>query len=835
MRSLTVLCCACAGTLLLAWQSPLFPVLKSTVLAGPQREGFYLVPTQQLLKPWGEQVLIPGRPVDMAFDPAGRILAVLNMRSIVLLDSASGAKLSEIKTKSTSYAGIAFRPGTHELWASETSRTAGDLIIVDVSDTGQPGQVQHLNLIGHPVPTGIAFTNDGSRAFVALSRKNTLAVVDTQQKKVLQEIAVGVAPFGVVAAEKQGRVFVSNRGGRRTDGKEAAARSSGTLVATDPATGSSKTGTVSVIDLRTFEVREVSTGLAPSTIAKSSDGSLIAVANGHSDSVSLIDTVTLKVTNIGIPSWPEKTLGSQPIAVAFSPDGHRLYIACAGINAVAVIAGTAGRWSVKGAIPTAWFPSALAIDSAGALRILNIKGLGNTADRRGTFNSKQYEGSLLKVAAPSEAQLSAGLREVRAANEPQFDTAGGVSKLSALGIRHVVLIIKENRTYDQVFGDIGKGNSEPKLVMYGRDVTPNHHALAEQYVLLDNFYTGGAISFDGHHWLMQAFVSDYVERAFAASPRGYAWNMADALTVSPAGFFWQNAAKPLDIRIYGEFCLPARWDPATRSVVDMNEQQDLTWTQYWALYGSGQWASEVGCQAGVPALAALMSPRYPYSSMAITDQIRAGEFLRELGEREKSGSMPHISILTLNQDHTEGTRPGSPTPRAMVADNDLALGRIVEGLSKSRFWPNMLVLAVEDDAQDGVDHVDGRRTVALAVGPRIRRNAVDSNYYTHTDMIRTIQDIFEIPSRTRFLKSARAMTSVFQTTASSTVYRALTPKVPLAQMNPGLSGLSGRRLWAARQSLAMNFKNIDDAPKDVLNRVLWWDARGYDQPFPARR
>jgi YVTN family beta-propeller protein len=570
-------------------------------------------------------------------------------------------------------------------------------------------------------------------------------------------------------------------------------------------------------------------------VALSPDGKTLAVANGHSDSVSLIDTASLARRDVKIPSYPESLVGSQPVGVAFTPDGKMLYAACAGNNAVAVLELQGGAWKVTGALPTAWFPSAVAVDGDGALRVVNIKGLGDTANDRGTFNSREYKGSFLRIPRPSAVQLNSGMREVQAANSPRFEAAGGVGNPASLGIRHVFLIVKENRTYDQVFGDIGKGNSDPKLVMYGRDVTPNHHALAEQYVLLDNFYTGGAISFDGHHWLMQAFVSDYVERAFAASPRGYAWNLADALTVSPAGFFWQHATKPLEIRIYGEFCLPARWDPSTRSVVDMDEEHDLTWRQYWALYQSGQWPSQVGCQAGVPALAALMSPRYPYSSMAITDQIRADEFLRELGEREKSGSMPHISVLTLNQDHTEGTRPGSPTPRAMVADNDLALGRIVEGLSKSRFWPNTLVLVVEDDAQDGVDHVDGRRTVALAIGPYVRRGAVDSNFYTHTSMIRTIQDIFEIPSRTRFLKSARAMTSVFQTTAAAAVYRVLTPKVPLDQMNPGLSGLSGRRLWAARQSLAMNFKNIDEAPKDMLNRVLWWDAKGYDQPFPAKR
>lgn len=835
MRQLSLLAVACAGTLLLALESPLFPVLKSTVLAGRQPGGFYLVPTQQLLKPWGEQTLITGRPVDMTFDAERRILAVLNSRSLLLLDGLSGATLGEVKTRSTSYTGIAFRPGTRELWASETSRTAGGLVVAEVSPAGETGTTRNLDIPGHPVPTAIAFSKDGSRAFVALSRKNTIAIMDAGEKTIAREIPVGIAPFGIAVSEKQGRLFVSSRGGRRPVHGEAAAPSSGTMVPTDPKTGSSKSGTVSVVDLKTFEVKDVDVGLAPSSVALNPGETLLAVANGHSDSVSLLDTKSLKVSAVRIPTWPENTLGSQPIAVAFSPDGQRLYVACAGSNAVAVLTGAGGHWSVKGAVPTGWFPSALAVDSAGALRVLNIKGNGNTANQRGTFNSRQFEGSLLKIAAPSDPQLSAGTREVRAANQPEFDSAGGVAKLSSLGIKHVVLIIKENRTYDQVFGDMGKGNGDPKLAIYGREVTPNHHALAEQYVLLDNFYTGGAISFDGHQWLMQSFVSDYVERAFAASPRGYAWNMADALTVSPAGFFWQSATRPLDIRIYGEFCLPARWDPATRSVVDMNEDRERNWTYYWGLYKSGNWQGEVGCQAGVPAVGALMSPQYPFSSMSITDQIRADEYLRELAEREKSGSMPNISVMTLNQDHTQGTRPGSPTPKAMVADNDLALGRIVEGLSKSRFWPNMLVLVVEDDAQDGVDHVDGRRTVALAIGPHIHRGAVDSNYYTHTSMIRTIQDIFEIPSRTRFLKSARAMTSVFQPAAAAVEYHALTPKIPLDTMNPPLQGLSGRQLWAARQSLAMNFKDIDDVPKDTLNRILWWDAKGYSAPFPTRR
>jgi hypothetical protein len=442
---------------------------------------------------------------------------------------------------------------------------------------------------------------------------------------------------------------------------------------------------------------------------------MLAVTNGHSDSVSLIDLGNLSKVDVKIPAWPEGTLGSQPTAASFSSDGKTIYVACGGTNAIAVLGLAGAKWEMKGAMPTGWFPSAIAVDGGGALRVVNIKGIANTSNGKGAFNSRQYEGSLLKIPAPGAPQLSAGLREVKAANEPKFEPVGGVDRLDALGIQHVFFIIKENRTYDQVFGDVAKGNGDPKLAIYGKDVTPNQHALAERYVLMDNFYASGAISFEGHQWLMQAFVSDYVERALQSAPRGYAWNMSDALTVSPAGFFWQGAPRPLDVRIYGEFSLPLRWDAKTRSAVDIDETELLTWSDYWRLYKEGKWQDAVGHRSGVPALAKLVNSRYPASSMKITDQIRAEVFLSELAEREKSGQMPNLLLMTMTSDHTQGTNPAAPIPRAMVADNDLALGRIVEGISKSRFWPHSLILVVEDDAQDGLDHVDGHRTVALAL------------------------------------------------------------------------------------------------------------------------
>jgi len=830
----TILCATLlAGIAVLAQQPALFPPLSSTAALGRQPEGFYLLPTNQMLRPSGGQITVAGRPVDMAFNSAKRLLAILNWRSLLLTDAA-GNKLAEIPTRSTSYIGVAFRPGDREIWASETARQGDSILIVTVSESGQPGETSRIDLKGRAVPAGLAFAPDGRMAYVALNRNNTLAAIDTTTREIVKEVEVGIAPFGVAVAEKAGRVFVTNRGGRRPRPGDTTAPSSGSQVVTDPVTGSSATGTVSVVDMKTLTAREIPVGLAPSQVALSADEKLLAVANAHSDSVSIIDTASLAVTELKIPTFPEAPLGSQPLAVAFTPDGNTLYVACGGNNAVAVARRAGQKWTVAGALPTAWFPSAIAADAEGGLRVLNLKGTGNTADKKGTYNSRQYEGSIERIPFPTPEQIEEDTRLVKAANTPVYEPAGGVANLSALGIQHVFLVVKENRTYDQVFGDIAKANGDPKLVMYGREISPNHHALAERYVVLDNFYTSGAISFDGHQWIEQGFVSDYVERAFAASPRGYAWNMADSLTVAPTGFFWQAATKPLDVRIYGEFQLPARWDPATQNAVDMGENDTLPWTEYLRLYREGKWQQAVGARSGVPALQPYCSQRYPYSSLAIPDQLRAEEFLRELAEHEKSGQMPNLSILTLNSDHTSGTRPGVPTPRAMVADNDLALGRIVEGISKSRFWPHSLILVVEDDAQDGVDHVDGHRTVALAIGPFIRRNAVDSNNYNQVSMVRTIQEIFRIPQRTRYLAAARAMTSVFTTETDLTPYEHLTPAPAIDELNPPLKALAGRRLWAARQSAAMNFKDLDDAPEDTLNRILWWDAKGYDVPYPER-
>ncbi len=834
--TLTALLLFVALLALLSEETELFPLLKSDVWAGRQEAGFYLLTTNQLLRPWGQQTLIEGRPVDIALTGDGSIAAVLNSRGVEFLHASTGTPYAQVHSKTTSYTGIAFRPGSRELWASEATRTGPDsILIVKLSETGRPLGRERIALEPHPVPVGMAFSADGSTLYVALSRNNTLGVIDAQSRRLVREIATGVAPFAVAVSPRHGKVFISNRGGRLPASTDTVAPSAGSRIIADPATGAGASGSLTVVDAKTLVTREIDVGLAPAGIALSPGEKTLAVANAHSDTVSLIDAETLARRDLKIPTWPGGVIGAQPTAVAWSPSGDRLYVACGGNNAVMVFRRQGHDWRLAGAIPTGWFPSAVAVDPSGNVLVVNIKGVGATLEEKGRYNSRQYEGSLVRFAEPPPARLHAGEREVRAANLPRFEPSGGVANLSSLGIQYVFFIIKENRTYDQVFGDIPKGNRDPDLVMYGRDVTPNHHALAERYVLLDNFYASGAISFEGHQWLMQGFVSDYVERALISAPRGYAWNMSDALTVSPAGFFWQGARRPLTVRLYGEFSLPALWDPKTRTAAPIKKSELLRWTEYWRHYREGAWRTVVGSRSGVPALEELMCSSYPASTMNIPDVIRAEAFVEELAKKEKAGRLENLNVLTLTSDHTVGTRPGWPTPRAMVADNDLALGRIVEAISHSRFWPKSLILVVEDDAQDGIDHVDGHRTVALAIGPHVRRGALDSNHYNQTSMVRTIQEIFGIRPQTRYLKSARAMRSIFTPEADPTPYKALTPKVKLDELNPPLKALKGQRRRAAEQSLAMNFQDIDDVPQATLNRILWWDARGYDQPYPVRR
>jgi DNA-binding beta-propeller fold protein YncE len=828
-----------AGGALAIRNPELWDKLSPRVLAGKQPgTGAYLVATEQLVRPWRLRTQIAGRPADMAIDPTGRFAAFLNGTSVVTVDLTTGVETGRVVTKTTSYVGIAFRPGHKEIWASEATRQGPDAVLrIPYADDGKllGDAMQRHVFPGHPIPAGLAFNAAGSRLYIALHHDNAIASVDPANGNVLSRWPSDLAPFAVVLDKEGKTLYVSSRAGAPRAG--GAVAPSGKQDLPTDAAGSVLEGSVQVFDPSSGKaIASIPAGRATAGIALSPDGSLLVATNAHSDSVTLIETSTRRATHLAIDGGSKALPGLVPNAVTFREDSKRLYVACGGENSVAVFDGAGSNWKLTGKLPAGWFPTALAWEPGKKeLHIASVKGIGNDELKEapaGRHKSTVYEGILSSIPDPLPAQLAAGTREVAAAAKPRFAPNGGVRDLHKLGIEHVFFIIKENRTYDQVLSDLPKGNRDPSLLMYGRDVTPNHHALAEKYVLLDNFYSSGAISFEGHEWLMMGFVSDHVERALQAAPRGYAWNMGDSLTVSPAGFFWQDKQRPIRVRLLGPVSEPAT--PGANGLMrDINETEMLTWSQYWDHYKKGTWRSVIGSRCVAPSLKPIFDEKFPPSSMKVPDQIRADAFAERLDAWTKNGDTPNLVIMTMTSDHTEGRNPRAPRPRSMVADNDFALGKIVEKISHSSIWPKSLILVVEDDAQDGLDHVSGRRTIALAIGPHVRRETLDSNYYTHISLVRTMQDILRLEPRTRFLANARAMNSIFDKQARLDPYRAIEPGIKLDDMNPPLQALKGRERWAAEESAKMNWDDLDDVPSDVLNRILWWDARGFDKPYPG--
>ncbi|MEY2788742.1 MAG: hypothetical protein RLZZ34_1885, partial [Verrucomicrobiota bacterium] len=398
--------------------------------------------------------------------------------------------------------------------------------------------------------------------------------------------------------------------------------------------------------------------------------------------------------------------------------------------------------------------------------------------------------------------------------------------------KHVIYIIKENRTYDQVFGDEPRGNGRADLCIFGEKITPNLHKIAREFVLLDNTYCAGILSADGHQWSTTAFSTDYMEKSFAGFPRSYPDGMgeddADALAYSPAGFIWDNALKHgKTLRNYGEFAEPTvRWrDPKKKGSIPF-----LPCYRTW----KGE-SDEVifSSRAMVPSLLPHTPTNYVGWEMSVPDQYRADHFIRELKDFEARGEFPNLTLICLPNDHTSGTSAGQPTPAACVADNDLAFGRIVEAVSHSRFWKETLILAIEDDPQAGWDHVSGYRTTAFCISPYTRRGAVVTTQYNTTSIIRTAEQVLGMKPMNQFDASATPMSDCFQETADLTPYKAVPNTVPLDQMNPPAKALLNPVLRRdAEVSARLNFREVDKAPEDVLNRILWNAMAGPDRPYP---
>ncbi len=395
--------------------------------------------------------------------------------------------------------------------------------------------------------------------------------------------------------------------------------------------------------------------------------------------------------------------------------------------------------------------------------------------------------------------------------------------------KHVLYIIKENRTYDQVFGDIARAEGDPKLCIYGEEVTPNQHKLAKDFVLLDNFYCSGVLSADGHQWTDEAYVTSYIEKAFGGFPRSYPFDGGDALAYAASGFLWDNVlSHKKTLRVYGEFVKAGiKWkDPAQKGVPKFLD--------CYRDFVDGTHKIDIRARATIKTIEPYLCPTFIGFPSSVPDLYRAGEFIKELREFEKQGSLPNFMIMSLPNNHTAGTRPGMPTPEAAVADNDLALGRIVEAVSHSKFWKETCIFVVEDDPQNGFDHVDGHRTVALVISPYTKRGVVESTNYNQTSMVRTIELLLGLPPMNQLDASATPMTACFTDTPDFTSYQAVPNRIPLDRLNPKLTDIRNpQQLHWAKASVAQPLDEVDRADEDTLNRILWFAARGRDDSYPA--
>jgi YVTN family beta-propeller protein len=814
-------------------------------MVGPQDDGTHIVATSQIINPAGNTVVLPGRPTDLALNNTETVLAVKNKSDVTFFDVASQSikQTLIIPNAGNTFVGIAWSSNDSLVWTTDTN---GFIRSAKIGEDGSYTWHKEVGLKGpegengnRSYPGGFVIDEAKKLIYVALSRNNTLGIVNTNTMELEAQIAVGIAPFTIVA--NGSKAYVTNWGGRVPGSNDKTGLTSGSDAVVDPKTGIGSSGSVSVIDLESRKVlKEIEVGLLPCNMVLSPDRSRLYVANANSDIVSVIDTKEDRLLKL-IDTKPlaDIPFGSAPNALVIDPMGKFLYVANGGNNLLSVIDLETDK--VTGLIPTGWYHGAVLLNKAGTdLIVANVKGIGGRwAERskvsKGGFNSHDHMGSVTFIPVPNKEELNKfSLHAAANMRLPKIVEAMDVpvveEKIVPLPtkpgeksvFKHVLYIIKENRTYDQVFGDLPQGNGDTTLVHFGREVTPNHHALAEEFVLLDNTYCNGVLSADGHLWAMEGFVTDYIEKSFGGFVRSYPYDGDDALAYASSGFIWDKVLEAgLSFRDYGEF-VQAKIEP-----------DDATWTQLYNQFKAGTNDIKIKATTELHTLEPYLCPTYIGFPGKVQDVYRAGEFIKELKEFEKSDNLPNLMVMLLPNDHTVGTRAGYPTPRAAVADNDLALGQIVEAVSNSKFWKETAILVIQDDPQAGLDHVDGRRTVALCISPYTKRGEVISTHYNQNSYLRTIELILGLSPMSQFDLLAEPLVDCFTNEPNFTPYTALPNQIPLDEMNPNLSAITSKKqLFFAKESMKMPLDNIDQADEGLFNRIVWHSIKGYDVPYP---
>ena len=828
-------------------------------LVGDQPGGGVLVTTNQIVTPVGKVQRVEGaRPKDIAVSPDGSLVAVLTTGK-VLFFKTDGTPAGSVAVKPGPL-GLAWHPNGSILYASGEAGTAYEIVRnkndwkatpfaavdpaskvkvfsrADDSSDSDAKEKSKPKRKGEPQVAGLAVSPDGRRLYAAIGIGNAISVVDLATKQAGPLIPTGIAPYRIVLSPDGKTLYCANRGGRAPHAGEASAPSAGTEVRIDPRTDAALRGSLTIIDTEKLSAVEVDAGRQPSDMAFSADGKTLYVANSDEDIVGAFDTGQRKFVGT-FPMRPEHDpgFGQIPNSLAVSRDGKTLYVSCGGANAVAALELPGGR--ISGYFPAAWYPIAVA-EREGRLFVASSKGFGSRyAKDKDEF---KVSGSVGVVQFMEPAQLPPKAELTR---QVALNNGWGKSELPARAgrkavpiperagepslFKHVVFIIKENHTYDSTLGDVPEGNGNAKLCMFGEEITPNQHAIARQWVLLDNTYTSGTNSADGHQWTVSGVANGYMEQNFSAHARSYPYDGGDPLAYSPEGFLWNAAVKAgKSLRVYGEFVNKPK-------IAEKGTGRKPTWKELWDDYNAHGGKFEITSGTENAALKPYLHPHYIGFPTLVSDQWRADQFLADLKGFEASGEIPALSILLLPNDHTTGTKPNYPTPRAAVADNDLALGRLVEGISHSRFWKETLILVIEDDSQLGMDHVDGHRTIAFCVSPYTRRGAVVSEVYNHTSLLRTMELVLGLPAMNRFDRTATPMTACFAEQPDETSYTHVPNRIPLDELNPPVSALRGERKRLAQACARLDWSDVDRATPSVVAHAVW-EVQRPGEAFPRK-
>jgi len=925
----------CAG--LATAQSLYYP----TYVAGPQKNGSWVVSDGQIITPAGTQVNlgIRVRAKAIALNPnlKTNTAAVLTLGTsktdgngaVEVFDTETGVVLQNYipaggLDPSGSYSGITYSANGQYLVFSQDSSNV-TIANVDAQgylhDNAQVYVAPDNSFIacfpssppasyGNPCgtfyspstsyPGGVALSSDGSSAYALLNQNNTLTQIDLTATPPTQgtQIRVGNAPHSIVINSAGTTAYVSNEGGRAATAGDFQVNSAGTEIVADPFVGAAITGTVSVVDLGSLTVTDtIQTGLHPTGLAFW--GNNLLVANAYSDTISVINTATNTVTRtidlalpIGVPGQGP-AYGAAPVSIAV--EGSTAYVALYNANAIDVVDLASG--AVLGTIPVAYAPSSVVLDKAtNSLIVANDKGIGT----RNSFecdhgvcgyNTHQDNGTVSIVPIPNSETLATMTTQVFNNNHwnrtNNIESASGgspsvkpVAIPAKIGdpslIQHVFLIVRENRTYDQILGDLPQGNGDPSLAVFGDGVaaggvavTPNAHLWVQRFPLLDNFYDPSRQSADGHQWItegMAPYADDIQSPDWVRSYPG--GNMGDALAYLNKGYFFSEAEKAgLSVKIYGEavegeYCaLPETEANVCSNTSYLPGNNEPTWSQFYADSQCFEGGPDCGppgtpdettlyyqnlitAESSVPAVSNYLVKNFPQFDLGIPDQFRVDLWVQDFNNDVANGTVPTLEILWVMDDHTTGP----PTPQAEQADNDLAVGRIIDYISHSNVWSSTAIFIEEDDAQNGVDHVDGHRSPGYIISPyAVQNGPTDHTFYTQVNMTRTIEqilgltplnqgDLIASPMRTDFVTGTPPASNFLpwsHVAESIPLSQGVSDDAPFTNASPKVKALRAGWLQKKAEITAGKLGKPDSEDPDTVNHFDWYESTGYTRPYPG--